>query len=176
MDYFKQQSKRLNFRKLNENDIPAWVEFFVDNESLVYLGIDLNKSKESLAKQWIEMQLKRYKNSGLGHLAVELKENGEFIGMGGILPRELEGKNEYEIAYSLLPKYWSKGYGTEIASTLQDFGFGYNISDRFISIIDKANKRSVHVAKKNEMTKWLSTEYLGMKVDVFQIKKSEYLP
>ncbi|MGB7843194.1 MAG: GNAT family N-acetyltransferase [Salinimicrobium sp.] len=172
MDYFKQHSNRLIYRKLNEKDIPSWVEFFVNNDRLVYLGIDLNKSKETLAEEWVKTQLNRYQNQGLGHLAVELKETGEFIGMGGILPRVLEGKNEYEIAYSLKPRFWGNGFATEIARTMRDFGFDNMIADRFISIIDIANNQSANVARKNGMDILFNTEYLGMNVNVFGIIKS----
>lgn len=43
MDYFNQESDRLKYRKLTLEDIPSWVEFFVDNDHLKYLGMDLKK-------------------------------------------------------------------------------------------------------------------------------------
>lgn len=170
MDYFNQQSQRLIYRKLTEEDIPSWIDFFTNNDSLQYLGIDIQKSKEELAEEWIKTQLSRYKNQGLGHLAVELKEGGDFIGMGGILPRELHENKEYEIAYSLKPKYWGLGYATEIARTMIDFGSKNMDVNRFISIIDIANISSSNVALKNGMKVLFNTEYLGMKVDVFGIE------
>jgi len=173
MDYFKQQSNRLTFRKLTEDDIPSWIEFFENNDRLHYLGMDLQKSKGSLAEDWIKAQLIRYKKQGLGHLAVELKDSGDFIGMGGILPRELNGKKEYEIAYSLKPKFWAHGYATEIARTMRDFGSKIIDTDRFISIIDVSNVASANVARKNGMDILFKTEYLGMMVNIFGIEKQK---
>jgi len=115
MDYFNQESERLLFRKLTKEDIPNWIEFFDNNDRLKFLGIDLSKTKEQHATDWIMMQLERYEKQGLGHLAAVIKETQEFIGVGGILPRELEGRKEYEIAYSLIPRFWKRGYGTELA-------------------------------------------------------------
>lgn len=172
MSYFFQESERLNFRKLTKEDIPSWVDFFVDNNSLEYLGMDLEKDKETLAKEWINAQLNRYNTQGLGHLAVELKESGEFIGLGGILPRELNGNSEYEIAYSLKPKFWNKGYATEIARTMKVYGISSIDTERFISIIDKRNVNSAKVAEKNEMIVLFETIYLGMNVDVFGFVKN----
>ena len=171
MNYFNQESDRLRFRKLTKKDIPSWVEFFVGNDRLKYLGFDLQKSKEILAEEWIKAQLNRYENQGLGHLAVELKDNGGFIGMGGILPRELNGNNEFEIAYSLKPKYWGKGYATEIAKTMKNYAIEHLDSNRFISIIDIENTDSANVAIKNGMNVIFKTEYLGMKVNVYGINK-----
>ena len=62
MNYFKQSSERLRFRKLNESDIPKWIEFFIDNDKLAFLGIDLSQSKEALAEGWIRAQFQRYTN------------------------------------------------------------------------------------------------------------------
>ncbi|BDS10274.1 GNAT family N-acetyltransferase [Aureispira anguillae] len=169
MNYFDQESKRLRFRKLTSDDIPSWIEFFKNNDRLHFLGMDLSKDKAVLAKEWVMMQLERYQTQGLGHLAVELKTSGAFIGMGGILPRVLEGKTEYEVAYSLLPKFWGKGYGTEIAIQMKAFGLKQINSDRLISIIEVNNVDSIKVAKKNGMKALFETEYLGMEVVVYGV-------
>lgn len=170
MDYFSQESERLKFRKITEKDIPSWVEFFVDNDRLHFLGItDWSKSKEVLAKEWIMAQLDRYEKEGLGHLAVEIKESGEFIGMGGILTRELNGKKEYEVSYSLKPTFWKKGYGTEIAKQMKKYGVKNIKTDRFISIIETENIDSIHIAEKNGMSALFNTEFLSMKVIVYGI-------
>ena len=170
MDYFNQETERLRFRKLTRADIPVWTGFFVDNDRLRFLGIDLSKKAETHATDWIEKQLERYEKEGLGHLAVELKETGEFIGVGGILPRTLESRTEFEIAYSLLPKYWKHGYGTELAKQIKKFGLDKVQTDRFVSIIDKENIDSINVAVKNGMTLLFETSYLGMEVDVYGVR------
>jgi [ribosomal protein S5]-alanine N-acetyltransferase len=141
----------------------------VDNDRLRFLGIDLSKKPEIHATEWIEKQLERYEKEGLGHLAVELKETNEFIGVGGIIPRELENKNEFEIAYSLLPKYWKYGYGTELAKQIKKYGFENIKTERFVSIIDKKNSDSINVALKNGMKVLFETHYLGMDVEVYGI-------
>lgn len=171
MNYFYQESTRLVFRKLNRKDIPAWTQFFINNDRLKFLGIDLNKSPENHATEWVERQLDRYENEGLGHLAVERKETGEFIGVGGIIPRTLENKIEFEIAYSLLPQFWEKGYATELAQQMKHFGLKYLDASRLISIIDEENSASINVAVKNGMRVLFETQYLGMQVQVYGIEK-----
>lgn len=165
MTYFTQESERLSFRKLTVADIPVWTTFFINNDRIKFLGIDITKAPEVLATEWIQRQLERYETQGLGHLAIIEKQTGRFIGMGGILPREIEGKQEMEIAYSLQPEFWGLGYATEIANQLRKFGFANGISNRFISIIDKENSPSLNVASKNNMNVLYETQYLGM--DVF---------
>lgn len=166
-EYFNQETERLIFRKLTSNDIDSWKDFFEENDKLHFLGLDLTKTKEELAEGWINKQLERYEAHGLGHLAVIEKASGEFIGMGGILNREVNDKTAFEIAYSLKPKFWRKGYGTEIAKKMKCFGNTYRIANQFISIIDKNNLDSINVAEKNQMKVLYETEYLGMNVFVY---------
>jgi [ribosomal protein S5]-alanine N-acetyltransferase len=170
MNYFEQESKRLQFRKLTTEDIPAWRDFFVNNDRLKFLGIDVSKSAEELAEAWISAQLIRYESQGLGLLAVEIKDSGVFVGSGGILPRELNGRKEYEISYSLIPAFWGLGYGTEIAKQMKKFGVETISTDRMISIIEIENRDSINVAKKNGMKILFRTKYLGMEVDVYGLK------
>ena len=170
MDYFNQESKRLYYRKLTLEDIPSWTTFFENNPKLKYLGIDLTRDYNVLAGEWIEKQLERYENQGLGHLAVILKSTNEFIGMGGILPRVVDGHDEFEIAYSLKPPYWGKGYATEMAQTMKTYGIGNIKTKRLVSIIDVNNTPSARVATKNGMKVIRSTQYLGMNVDVYGIE------
>lgn len=167
MDYFNQTSERLQYRALTEKDIDSWTEFFENNDRLGFLGMDLSKDHKTLSTEWVMKQLDRYKNDGLGSLAVIEKFSGEFIGMGGILLREIQGRLEHEIAYSLKPKFWNKGYGTEMAKHMKNFGKQHGIAPTFISIIEKNNAASIHVAVKNGMSVLEETEFLGMQVYVY---------
>lgn len=170
MDYFNQSTDRLIFRKLSESDIISWTEFFINNNRLDFMGFpDKTKDSYTISSEWVLMQLERYETCGLGHLAVIEKSTGKFIGMGGIIPRVLFEQNEFEIAYSLKPSFWGRGFGTEIAMQLKKFGFENKISERFISMIHIDNVDSMHVAKKNGMTILHETEYNQMPVFVFGI-------
>jgi ribosomal-protein-alanine N-acetyltransferase len=163
--YFNQETERVILRKLTMSDVEKWTGFFVDNQMLKFVGVDMSKSPNDLATEWISRQLERYENQGLGHLAVIEKKTGEFIGVSGIIPREVDGKNEMEISYSLKQEFWGKGFATEISTHLKKFGLENNISNHFVSIIDKENIASINVAIKNGMKILSETKYLGM--DVF---------
>ena len=147
------------------SDVEKWTGFFVDNQMLKFVGVDMSKSPNTLATDWISRQLERHENQGLGHLAAVEKNSEQFIGVSGIIPREVDGKAEMEISYSLKQEFWGKGYATEISTHLKKFGFENNISNHFVSIIDKENIASINVAIKNGMKILSETKYLGM--DVF---------
>lgn len=166
-DYFDQESERLLYRKLSKGDIVSWSEFFVDNPNLPYLGGDFSSDTMQASSDWINKQLDRYKECGTGLLGVIEKESGELIGVCGLLSREVEGENEYEVAYSLKPAYWKKGYGTEMARQIKIFGVEHKLAPRFISLIHKDNIGSIKVAKNNGMDYLFDSEYMGMPVVVF---------
>ena len=168
-------TERLLIRKLEESDIEFWTEFFINNDSLPYLGIDLNKSPQESAKEWILFQHKRYKENRYGHHALIEKESERFVGMCGLLTQNVEEKQEIEIGYSLLPEFWGKGYATEAAHFFRNFGFKHKNLDSIISIIDIRNIASQKVAVKNGMKISRQIKYHNLDVYIYQITKSEWL-
>ena len=167
MDYYSQETERLTLRKLTEGDIETWAEFFVDNANARFIGLDLNLPNHELAKTWIDKQLKRYTDNQFGQLAAIEKSSGNFVGLGGILTRDFNDKDEFEVSYSVLPKYWGRGFATEIATHKKAFGKQNNVSKKFISIIHKENEGSMNVARKNGMTNLYETTFYDMPVFVF---------
>lgn len=167
--YFSQESKRLIYRKLTLEDTAAWKPFFEDNPMLDFVVLDKTKSAEENAKLWIERQMERYDDSGLGMLAICLKESDKLIGIGGIVPRDIQEQQEYEIGYLLLPKFWGKGYATEMAQTMRNYADLYIETERVISIIEAKNKASANVATKNGMKKLFDMEYHSLFVDVYGV-------
>ncbi len=167
MNYYSQETERLILRKLTEDDIETWAEFFVDNPNARFIGLDLRKDKLDLAKTWFDKQFDRYSSNQFGQLAAIEKSSGKFIGLGGILTRDFNDKDEFEVSYSVLPAYWGKGFATEIVTQMKRFGLENKVSDKFISIIHKENEASMNVARKNGMTNLYETTLYGMPVFVF---------
>jgi RimJ/RimL family protein N-acetyltransferase len=165
---------RLLIRKLEESDIELWKDFFIDNPSLPYLGIDENKTPEENAREWIEIQFKRYNEKRYGHHALITKHTKEFVGMCGLLTQSIEDKQEIEIGYSLLPKFWSKGYASEAAQFFRDFGFEHENLDHIISVIDIRNTASQKVAVRNGMFIDRQIKYYDLDVYIYQITKEEW--
>ena len=168
MNYFNQESERLTFRKITTDDVPSWEEFFEDNDRLHFFGIiEGEKSNRALSVEWVTKQRKRYENDEFGLLAVVRKTTNEMIGMGGILPREVEGQREYEVAYSLKPKHWGNGYATEMAKLMKQFAIENIKPKRLISMIDKENLESIKVAEKNGMKFLFKSTYMEMPIDIY---------
>lgn len=169
MDYFNLSTARLKLRPMQKEDVNSWAEFFENNNSLHFLGIEACKTHKEMAEEWIEKQFPRYENENLGLLSGIDKETGDIVGVCGIIPREIDGQKEYELAYSVKPKYWQKGYATEMTACVKAYAMDKLHVDRVISIIHVDNEASKKVAKKNGMESGNKTSFLNMPVEVFAL-------
>ena len=159
------QSERLVTRKLVENDIETWVEFFWDSEAVEFLylpSLGLSSDLE-YATHMIKKQLERYEDKRFGHQALIDKRTNEFIGLCGLLTQEIDGEKEIEVGYHIMKKYWGKGYATEAAKLFIDYAFENDLALSIVSVLDVDNIRSQRVAEKNGLTvhkktKWLDDE------------------
>src|SRR4051812_41733192 len=136
------QSERLSTRKLTESDIPAWADFFADEEAVHFLpkfGFTTNTEK---AGHMIKKQLSRYADKRFGLQVLIDKKTNLFIGLCGLLEQEVDGQKEIEVGYHIFKKYWGQGYAPEAAKLFIQYAFKNNLTENVISIIDIGNKKS----------------------------------
>lgn len=164
-----QETERLKFRLLTIEDFDVWIELFENIEVCRFLGVDKIETPNERCKLWFEMTFERYKNDLGGANVLLDKSTNKIIGQSGLIVREIEGKQEIEIAYSILPEYRKKGFASEATKKCKDFAFENNFSPSLISIINTENSNSEKVAKNNGMRNDKSIEYHGMPVNIYRI-------
>jgi RimJ/RimL family protein N-acetyltransferase len=172
-----EESERLYFRKLQEPDFENWVNFCSDPSSLEYIFFAQRAPEDPAVKSriWFDRIFHRYEND-LGGLNVLInKSTNEFIGQCGLLIQTVDGKEEMEIGYSIMPQHRKKGYALEAAKKCRDFAFENNFRDSLISIIHIENVNSAKVAIGNGMKSEKQTVYSGNPVNVFRISKDEWI-
>lgn len=84
-------------------------------------------------------------------LALTLTAGGRLIGTGALWIRSID-HGQGEIGYFLHPDHWGRGYATEAARLLLDFGFGTLDLHRIGAICDPRNVASARVLEKMGMT------------------------
>lgn len=167
--YTNQESQRLVFRSLKEEDIANWIPFFEVDDYQHFVMQDTFIPAEVRAKEWIEFQIERAKKGVYGQLAVIEKSSGKFIGVGGIIEREdVNGNHELEITYSLLPNFHGNGYATELALQFIDFVRKNQLKSSVISMIHPDNNASIRVAEKNGLTKDGTTTFRGVDILIYR--------
>ena len=167
-----QESQRLIFRKVTEADFKAWLPFHQEPESSRYFVRDPGEPREA-CRRWFDKVFYRYENNLGGHNALISKETGELIGMCGLLIQTVDGIEELEIGYSILPAYWRQGYASEAAIKCREYAIAHQLRDSIISIIHIDNTGSQKVAENNGMVRDKTTDYKGIPVYIyrFAIKK-----
>ena len=93
-----------------------------------------------------------YMNYGLGFFCILDKITHEFIGQAGLFHVGFEtSQTDIELAYRLHTAYWGKGYATELAHALIDWGLNTYQLPKIIAAAHPGNKRSIRVLDKSGM-------------------------
>jgi len=163
------KTERIEFRKLKKEDIPLWFTFFQDPSSLLYIGLGIEKKELNDAEKWIDRQIGRYKEDGFGLYAFLDIETQKLIGQCGLIPREIDGQDELEIAYHVLPEYRRMGYASEAATAAKEFAKTNKLKDSLISIIHIDNLASQKVALNNGLKRGVKTKYMEMDVFIYRV-------
>ena len=103
--------------------------------------------------------------------AVFAKEDFAYVGHAGIYPRPTHTK-DWEFVYFLNRKSWGKGYATEIARRIIEFGFEELNLPEVFATVDDVHSASIHVLEKAGMS-FKNYEYDEEgRFSVYSIKKS----
>lgn len=168
------QSPRLTTRFITQDDVKVWAEFCSD-PACTRFTTPLGNTPEEKAQFFIDRSMNRYEEGTYGLQALISKETGEFIGQCGLMLQNVDGVDEVEVGYHLLPRHWGKGYATEAAQMFRDYGFENNVAPSIISIIDPQNFPSKKVAERNGMTLVvLSALFRDGKYNIFRITRKEW--
>jgi RimJ/RimL family protein N-acetyltransferase len=135
------------------------MEFLLGEGSLLHLPF-VGPTREG-AEWWIERQLGRYERDGHGLVALLLRAGGDLVGQAGLLTQDVEGTEELEVGYHLVPRFRGKGLATEAARAFMDLALSAGMADTVVSIIGRANVASQRVAIRNGMTRERGIEMYG---------------
>jgi ribosomal-protein-alanine N-acetyltransferase len=140
------ETKRLVLRKLVQSDFAELYELYRDPEIRKFFPEGV------LTEAQTQEELSWYLNGGwsehpeLGLWATILKESGRFVGRCGLIPWQIDGNVEVEVAYLIAKSHWRQGLGSEAAIALVDYGLNRLGFDHIIALIDSANEASIRTA------------------------------
>ena len=163
------ETGRLVLREFVKDDAPALELVVSDPETMKHYPAPLDRAG---TEQWIERNLRRYSEDGVGLWAMVLRSSGEMIGDCGIIRQNVEDEYLYEIGYHLRRDHWGKGLATEAAVACREWGFANLQADRLISLIRPENVPSRRVAERNGMTIWKEVDWRGLRHCVYAVERS----
>jgi len=143
------ETERLALREIQQSDFPALCAILQDAEVMYAYGRGFDDAE---TRAWLDKQLQRYRETGVGLWAAILKESGEMIGLCGPIVQDCDGEQVLEIGYFLRKSHWHRGYAIEAAAACKRYAFDVLGAGEVCSIIREDNLASQSVAKRNGMT------------------------
>jgi [ribosomal protein S5]-alanine N-acetyltransferase len=110
-------TERLKMAPWSEEHAEAFFELTRDDGFNAYPITVYRQASVDAARNWI-----RDERSRLGKLAIWERKSGALVGMGGLTPWKWEGEDLVDLTYRFRQSAWGKGYGTEAAHALLEYG------------------------------------------------------
>jgi RimJ/RimL family protein N-acetyltransferase len=140
------ETERLILRKFTTDDAAFMLALLNEPSFIDNIGDKGVKTIDEAVSYIQTGPMASYQRLGFGAYLVELKEGGAAIGMCGLIKRD--ELPDIDVGFAFLPAYWSKGYASEAARAVIDFGkreFGIR---RTVAIVRPDNSGSIRVLEK----------------------------
>ncbi|WP_268793392.1 GNAT family N-acetyltransferase [Nocardioides sp. Soil796] len=136
-------SERLRFREMTIDDLDAMSDLLGDPEVMAHYPRPKTRAE---AQAWVEWNLANYARDGFGLWIIEDLE-GRFVGDCGLTWQRVEGREDLEIGYHVVPAMQGRGLASEGARACRELARRRGI-ERLIAIVHPDNRASQRVAEK----------------------------
>jgi len=154
-------TERLEFRRFRQADKEAYTKMWTKSEFYRYLGD--GKGVET----GVPEKMVTFYSFNRGMFAVVEKASGKLIGHCGIRPIP-DGRIELLYAYD--PEFWNKGYGTEAAKAVLEYGKANLEMGELIAMAYPENPGSIGIMKKLGFISIGQEEHFGKTLEVYSMK------
>lgn len=142
------ETERLVLQRYAEIDKTDFINLFTDAAVMKYVDKGVLTIEQAEAF-WSKLFEKLYPQK-FNIWAVFTKEYSRYIGHAGIYPRQTR-KEDWEFVYFLRTTAWGKGYATEIARRIIEFGFEELELPEVFATVDDEHLASIRVLEKAGM-------------------------
>ena len=140
------KTERLILRLYEESDKDNLLQLLTDETVMRHIEGDVC-SQQQAEEIWLKLTENFYPSGITTIYGVFAKFDGRYIGHAAIRPRPTN-KEEWEISYILRTEEWGKGYATETARKLVEFGFNELKLNAVFATVDTDNYASIRVLGK----------------------------
>ncbi len=157
------ETDRLFIRPWNDTDASKYQTLSKDVGYNVFSSpghFSVRNDTEALEKLKLRMTL--FQERGLGKFPVFLKATDEIIGTCGLEPYLIEGKSEVELGYRLCLAHWGKGYATEAAKAILQYGFSDLKLEKIVAFAVPQNSQSLKIIEKLGFRYLKTFEHAGL--------------
>lgn len=132
---------RLIMRPLTLADAPFMLQLLNDSSFIRNIGDRGVRSEAEAAAYLTAGPLASYQQHGFGLRAIELQQDGQLIGICGLIQRET--LDAPDLGYALLPDYTGQGYALEAAKAAVQWAVALDLAQLYavVSLENEASKR-----------------------------------
>jgi [ribosomal protein S5]-alanine N-acetyltransferase len=147
---------RLELRAVTPDDV-RWHRLLDENPA-VTATLGGPRTPEQTEARVLE-QVGHWAEHGYGWWTVFERGTNELVGRGGLRHIVLEGLDEIEVSYALVPERWGRGLATELARAALDQAAGALGLRRVVGVTLPMNRASQRVLEKAGLTYARMTEH-----------------
>lgn len=144
------ETPRLILCHLCEDDAPFILELLNDESFIRYIGDKGVRNLEDAVGYLRTGPMDSYRRFGFGLFLTLLREDLSSIGICGLLKRD--ELDDPDVGFAFLPRYWSKGYASESATAVLEWGWSTFGMRRIVAITSTENHDSIRLLQKIGMT------------------------
>jgi RimJ/RimL family protein N-acetyltransferase len=145
------ETERLVLRYLSvETDLEFVVRLLNEPSFLQYIGDKGVRTLDDAREYLLNGPIASYEKNGFGLYLVQLKNDGQPIGICGLVKRETLA--DVDIGFALVPEFWNKGYAAEAAGAVALYARDTLGIDRLVAITSPDNEASARVLNKLGLT------------------------
>ena len=138
------ETLRLRGERVQEAHWQHWLEIGSNPQVMAKMGGTWNEQK---AQQKMQRNCEHWQLYGHGQWLFFNRDN-EFIGRGGIRKVNLNGSNEVELGYALMPSFWGQELAVEIGHKSLSIAFNLFNYSSVVCYALADNQRSQRVMQK----------------------------
>ncbi len=134
------ETNRIIIREFEEDDLLSLYKIESDERILEFIPW-YKKSTLTECKRQLRKIIYSYSKNKLNSWAVTIKDTEEVIGITQLMySKKIKG---VEIGTKILPKYWSKGYASELTIAIINYGLNELGIDEIIAVTDINNAGAI---------------------------------
>lgn len=166
------QTSRLLLRLLGPGDLDDLHLIRSDPEVMRFItGVPSTKEQ---SREWLQKNLKRREENGLGRWAVRFREDQALLGWCGL--DLLDTTTDVEVGYGLARRYWGLGIAGEAAEASLRYGFERLNLERIVAVAYPENLGSRRVMEKVGLKYLRNGFYYGADLVYYEIVRADFRP
>jgi RimJ/RimL family protein N-acetyltransferase len=142
-------TERLRAERLTDAHLPDVIRMNTDPDVMTYLG---GVRDAAWSAEYMERNLRHWDQHGFGLWMLRERAGSEIIGRAVLRYLPVDGVDEIEVGYALLPDYWGRGLATEVTARCLGIARDDMRLKEIVAITMPTNVASQRVPIKNGLT------------------------